>query len=100
MKTKLLGAVVAASFLGACGMPSLEPVVASFNEASVGIQLDGYVLHAPQAERDQAIAAADNMAAQICRRGPNRRAEYVSARNIPTGQYSLPIVERLYLCLR
>lgn len=83
-----------------CGMPPLEPAVSSFNEASVGIQLNGNVMEMSSPEkRAEAIAASDAKAAEICSRGPNRRAEYASSRRIPTGQYTYSI-ERLYLCLR
>jgi len=86
--------------LTGCVTTELEPAVSSFNEASVGIQLDGSLLqYAPADKKAEAIAKADAKAAEICRRGPNRRAEFTSSRNIPTSQYSF-VVERLYLCLR
>ena len=86
--------------LAACGEPNTEPAVASFNEASVGIRLNGNALDFVGAEgRAQAIAKADAKAAEICSRGPNRKAEFASSRRIVTGQYTYEI-ERLYLCLR
>jgi 4'-phosphopantetheinyl transferase EntD len=88
------------AFVAACATGPIEPVVASFNEASVGIQIDGNMYEFSSAEvKQQAIASADQKAADICRRGPNRRAEFVSSRNMATGQYSY-VIERLYLCLR
>jgi len=100
-KPTSLFSIAAIFFLTACGdIPAQEPVVASFNEASVGIQLNGALLEFSSAEaRKEVFAKADAKAAEICRRGPNRRADFVSTRNIPTGQYSYN-VERLYLCLR
>lgn len=93
----LFGAVFA---VAACDVPSPEPVVASFNEASVGIRLNGAQLDFASAEvKKAAFTQADAKAAEICRRGPNRRADFVSTRTIPTGQYTYEI-ERLYLCLR
>lgn len=94
-------AMASALALAACGVvTSVEPVVASFNESSVGIQLDGNAMDfASEEVRQQAIAAADAKAAEICSRGPNRRAEYASERRFSTSQYSYAR-ERLYLCLR
>ena len=95
----LLSATIAL-LLGACTTVPPEPVVSSFNESSVGIQLNGSALSlASEETRQAAFAAADAEAADICRRGPNRRAEFVSSRNIPINQYAYNI-ERLYLCLR
>ncbi|MCC5967465.1 MAG: hypothetical protein JJU24_15150 [Natronohydrobacter sp.] len=86
--------------VGACGPMNIEPAVSSFNEASVGIQLDGNAMEfSSAAKRAEAITKADAEAAKICQRGPNRKAEYASSRRIPTGQYSY-VIERLYLCLR
>ena len=86
--------------LSACGVPNTEPAVASFNEASVGIRLNGNALAMVDAQtKAEAIEKADAKAAEICSRGPNRKAEFASSRNIPTGQYTYEI-ERLYLCLR
>ncbi|WP_412506722.1 hypothetical protein [Roseovarius sp. SYSU LYC5161] len=88
----------AAGGLAACAV-DMEPAVSSFNEASVGIQIDGNALEfADEASRAEAIRKADARAAEVCARGPNRKAEFASSRQIPTGQYSY-VVERLYLCL-
>ena len=95
-----LGVLVLA--LAGCDMPEAQiaPVVSSFNEASVGIQLNGNAMDFSSAERQAAaVQAADAKAQEICSRGPNRRAEFASSRNLPTGQYSY-VRERLYLCLR
>ncbi|MFZ5962015.1 hypothetical protein ACOXXX_03610 [Thalassococcus sp. BH17M4-6] len=103
MRILMCGALCALGFgLAGCEMPEdqLEPVVASFNEASVGIQLNGNAMDFSSSEqRAAAIARADAKANEICSRGPNRRAEFASTRNLPTGQYSY-VKERLYLCLR
>lgn len=86
--------------LMACAAVGPEPVVASFNEASVGIQLDANQMgFATEEARSDAIAKADAKAAEICSRGPNRKAEYASSRTISTGQYT-SVTERLYLCLK
>ncbi len=92
--------IVSATLLSGCGAPNNEPVVVSFNEASVGIRLNGNSLEfsGPEAKAE-AFAKADAKAREICARGPNRKAEYASTRNIPTGQYTYEI-ERLYLCLK
>lgn len=88
------------ALLTACAPLALEPVVSSFNEASVGIQLDGNAMEFSSSEkRAEAIAKADAEAAKVCQRGPNRKAEYASSRRLPTGQYTY-VIERLYLCLR
>ena len=88
------------SLLAACGDLNVEPAISSFNEASVAIQLDGNSMDLSNAEaRTAAIAKADILASDTCRRGPRRTAEFASTRNIQTGQYSYAI-ERLYLCLR
>jgi hypothetical protein len=85
--------------LVACSV-NLEPAVSSFNEASVGIQIDGSSLEfADQNSKNIAIQKADQKAKEVCSRGPNRKAEFASSRNIPTGQYTY-VTERLYLCLR
>lgn len=99
MKTAFKLSLVAPLLLMACGGLPIEPAVSSFNEASVGIQLNGNAMElSSQDARSNAIASADALASDICRRGPNRRAEYVSSRNIPINQYAYSI-ERLYLCL-
>ena len=91
--------VCGSSLLVACDV-TLEPAVASFNEASVGIRLDGNSMEfSGEQQRAEAIAKADEKAAEVCSRGPNRKAEFASSRRIPTGQYTYE-VERLYLCLR
>ena len=47
-----------------CAMPPAEPVVASFNEASVGIQLDGTSMEFSGADaKAKAVAKADAKAA-------------------------------------
>jgi len=53
----------------------------------------------PADQKAEAIRKADAKAAEICRRGPNRNAEFTSSRVIPTGQYTA-VTERLYLCLK
>lgn len=97
LRLSFVGGVVLA--IAGC-VTNLEPAISSFNEASVAIQLDGSSLEfSDQPSRDAAVAKADVLAADTCRRGPNRRAEFASSRNVPTGQYTY-VVERLYLCLR
>lgn len=100
LKTSRWLNVIAIGALGltsACATGPIEPSVASFNEASVGIQLPD-LTYVPAEKKAVAISKADAKAAEICRRGPNRRAEYVSSRTIPISQYSA-VTERLYLCL-
>ena len=103
MKSKVFGLCVlstAAFILSGCAVPNPEPVISGFNEASVSIQLDGLSLElSDQATRNAAFAKADVIAANTCARGPKRRAEFASSRNIPTGEYTY-VVELLYLCLR
>ena len=90
-----VGAISAAS---ACVPIAIEPAVSSFNEASVGVQLPD-MSFVPPNQQAEAIAKADAKAAEICRRGPNRKAEFTSSRVIPTGQYT-SVTERIYLCLK
>mmetsp|Transcript_110 Transcript_110/g.162 ORF Transcript_110/g.162 Transcript_110/m.162 type:complete len:105 (-) Transcript_110:120-434(-) len=100
LKTRGWLNVIALGALGlttACVTGPIEPAVSSFNEASVGIQLPD-MTYVPADQRALAISKADAKAAEICKRGPNRRAEYVSSRTIPVSQYTA-ITERLYLCL-
>jgi len=101
MKNALLLVATSGLLMSCSGLvPAPEPVISSFNEASVGIQLQGFAMEMASPEvRNAALAAADDQAAGVCRRGPNRRAEFASTRNVPTGQYSY-VIERLYLCLR
>lgn len=89
-----------ALFVSGCAEPQLDPVVVSFNEASVGVQItDGHIYDVkPKAEQAAIDAAADAEAAEICRRGPKRQAEFTSVRRIRTGDYT-HAYERLYLCL-
>lgn len=84
--------------LTACDVP-LEPVVSSFNGDSVEIQLPNVSFQSA----DTMAAArqkSDAMAADICKRGPNKKAEYVSTRTIPTANAYVSNVNHLYLCLR
>ena len=86
--------------LVACGPMATEPAISFFNESSVTVQLNANTMSmTDDASREQAIQKADRLAADTCRRGPNRGAELVSRQNIPTGQYT-SVIERLYLCLR
>jgi hypothetical protein len=86
--------------LTACVTTVSEPIVTSFNESSVGIQIQQSSLAPMTAEAEaQALALADARAQEICSRGPNRRAERVSARQVPAGEYMMA-TEYLYLCLR
>jgi len=98
-KTATCIALIGASItLGGC-MPMPDPVVSSFNDASVGIQLPGSQMQYAAADANAAlIAKADQEAASICARGPRRTAEFVSSRRLSTGPYSF-VIERLYLCL-
>lgn len=85
-----------------CGTPQsmTEPIVSSFNEASVEIQVgEGDMGFMSEEMREQAVQRADAKAAEICARGPNRRAEFASQRRVPVGQYT-SVTRRLYLCLK
>lgn len=90
----------AALALTACTEVPSEPIVASFNEASVGIQIQQstFAVMTPEAEA-KAIQKADAKAQDICSRGPNRRAERTSSRQVPAGEYMIA-TEYLYLCLK
>ncbi|WP_188792199.1 hypothetical protein [Salipiger pallidus] len=86
--------------LVACGPITNEPAVSFFNEASVAVQLNAKPMSMmDDASRERAIQKADRLAADTCRRGPHRGAEFVSSQDIPTGRYT-SVIERLYLCLR
>lgn len=86
--------------LGACTEVPSEPIVTSFNESSVGIQIQQstFAVMTPEAEAE-AIKKADAKAQDVCSRGPNRRAERTSSRQVPAGEYMMA-TEYLYLCLR
>ena len=90
----------AALALSACTDTPAEPIVTSFNESSVGIQIQqsSLAMMTPEAEA-AAIEKADAKAQDICSRGPNRRAERTSSRQVPAGEYTIA-TEYLYLCLR
>jgi hypothetical protein len=97
-----LAALAVSAGLAGCGTPEsmTEPIVSSFNEASVEIQLgQGDMGFVSEEMRAQAVQKADAKAAEICARGPNRRAEYASQRRIPLSQY-VYVTKRLYLCLK
>mgnify|MGYP003147821952 CR=1 FL=1 len=91
-----LGATFA---LTACTEMASEPIVTSFNESSVGIQIQQstFAVMTPEAEA-KSIAMADAKAQEICSRGPKRRAERTSSRQVPAGEYMIA-TEYLYLCL-
>ena len=86
--------------LVACTNTASEPIVTSFNESSVGIQIQQstFAIMTPEAEA-VSVAQADARAQEICSRGPNRRAERASARDVPSAEYTIT-TEYLYLCLR
>jgi Tfp pilus assembly protein PilW len=90
----------AALALTACTEVPSEPIVTSFNEASVGIQIQQstFAVMTPEAEA-KAVEKADAKAQDVCGRGPNRRAERTSSRQVPAGEYMIA-TEYLYLCLR
>lgn len=100
MNFKLICLTVCASLtLAACTETAAEPIVTSFNKSSVGIQIQQstFAVMTPEAEA-QAVAKADTRAQEICSRGPNRRAERASSRQVPAGEYTIA-TEYLYLCL-
>jgi Tfp pilus assembly protein PilW len=101
MRSKLIVMAFGTSLaLAACTDTASEPIVTSFNEASVGIQIQQstFAVMTPEAEA-ASIAKADARAQEICSRGPNRRAERASARQVPSGEYTIS-TEYLYLCLQ
>ncbi|WP_143514463.1 hypothetical protein [Primorskyibacter flagellatus] len=85
--------------LTACTEMASEPIVTSFNESTVGIQIQqsSLAVMTPEAEA-KSIAMADAKAQEICSRGPKRRAERASSRQVPAGEYMIA-TEYLYLCL-
>jgi Tfp pilus assembly protein PilW len=92
-----LGSVVT---LAACTDTAYEPIVTSFNESSVGIQIQQSTFAVMnEGAQAQAIAMADAKAQNICSRGPNRTAERTSSRQVPAGEYVIA-TEYLYLCLK
>lgn len=97
---KWLLASVGALLVTACASPDqIQPAVSQFNGDSVSIQVNGTAVEFMKPEdRAKVFANADSEAARICAKGSKKRAEFTSARNIPTGQYTYQI-ERLYLCL-
>lgn len=95
-KTLFLGSLF---FLSACVIQPPEPVVSSFNGDSVEIQIQNIGFVAAEA-LEQSRNSANAMAVEICRRGPNKKAEFVSTRTIPTANAYVTHEARLYLCLR
>jgi hypothetical protein len=96
----MAGLTISAGLAG-CATPEsrTEPIVSSFNEASVEIQVgEGDMGFMSEELQAQATRKADAKAAEICARGPNRRAEFASQRRVPISQYSA-VTRRLYLCL-
>jgi len=91
----ILGSLIG---LAACDVP-IEPVVSSFNGDSVEIQIPNVSFQSPESLAT-ARAEADAKAADICRRGPNKKAEYVSTRTIATANAYVSNINHLYLCLR
>ena len=87
------------TLVAACSVVPPEPVVSSFNGDSVELQIQNIGFVAPDALAS-ARSAADTKAVEICRRGPNKKAEYVSTRIIPTANAYVTHEARLYLCLR
>ena len=100
MHNKFIMALGTTLALAACTDTASEPIVTSFNEASVGIQIQQstFAVMTPEAEA-AAVAKADARAQEICSRGPNRRAERASSRQVPAGEYMIS-TEYLYLCLK
>ncbi|MEQ9675045.1 hypothetical protein [Roseovarius indicus] len=97
-----IAALAVSAGLAGCGTPEsmTEPIVSSFNEASVEIQVgEGDMGFMSEEMRAQAVQKADAKAVEICARGPNRRAEFASQRRVPISQY-LAVTRRLYLCLK
>lgn len=85
--------------LSACVATPSEPIVTSFNESSVGIQIQQSSLAPMTQEAEaEAVRLADAKAQEVCSRGPNRRAERASSRSVPAGEYMMAR-EYLYLCL-
>lgn len=90
-----------AFFVSGCAVTpdQIEPAVSQYNGDSVSIQVDQMQFSLVAADQQKVVKAKmDARAAEICRRGHKKRAEYTSVRSIPTGQYS-SVMERLYLCL-
>ena len=83
--------------LAACAVP-VTPVVTSFNGDSVEVQVAN-LLFADEATRADGRAAAEKTAADICQRGPNKRAEYVSTRTVVGSSGYADTDLHLFLCL-
>lgn len=76
----------------------MEPVVSSFNGDSVEVQITNANVR-NKSGRAQARVEADSVAEDICARGPNKNAEYVSTRQTPAANQYLVNDVHLYLCL-
>lgn len=97
---KYFGAIAALTLAACASTAPSEPMVTSFNESSVGIQIREFSLAPMNAEaRAQAVAMADVKAQEVCSRGPNRKAERASSRQVPAGDDYI-VTEYLYLCLK
>lgn len=100
-RTLRIAIIAALAGLAGCATPEsmTEPIVSSFNEASVEIQVgQGDMAFMNEDLKAQGIQRANAKAAEICARGPNRRSEFASQRRVPISQY-LAVTRRLYLCL-
>ena len=76
-----IAALAVSAGLAGCGTPEsmTEPIVSSFNEASVEIQVgEGDMGFMSEEMRAQAVQKADAKAVEICARGPNRRPLTIS----------------------
>ncbi|MBC6438014.1 MAG: hypothetical protein GDA52_07730 [Rhodobacteraceae bacterium] len=89
------------STIAGCSPSRYEPVVSAFNGDSVEIEMTvtgPRIGLGPPQMRDEALAKANAMAADICQRGPNKRSEFVSTRTRYVAEYQR-IDTRIYLCL-
>ena len=99
MRKSLIAIALAGSLTACISADQIKPAVSGFNGDSVQVQIDNGAMSLVAPEEHAAIyARADKQAADICRRGHRKRAEFTSTRIIPTGPYT-SVEERLYLCL-
>ncbi len=99
-RVKCLMAMSLITLVAGCATQAPQPIVSAFNGDSVEIQIENNALSSTPEQMEEARAETQRIAEEICNRGPNKKAEYVSTRTMPTTNAFIAYETHLFLCLQ
>lgn len=97
-KITITAAILATGLLGACTLPTPVTTVNAFNGDSVSIRVNTAMRMVTTETRAAILADATAQAADICRRGHRKQAQFVSRKFYEESDYDYGN-DYLFLCL-